>query len=1564
VDDSRSAATGVPVPLDEDLRLKTLRSYEVLDTIPESDLDDLALLASYICETPIALISLIDEDRQWFKSAVGLDTRQTPRDQAFCAHAIASSDELFVVEDAATDARFVDNPLVVGDPGIRFYAGAPLVSSEGQALGTLCVIDREPKQLRPDQQIALQALARQVMSRLEQRRTGLAAAHEVADALRTGDTTAADVNIAAAFERSSVGLVVTDLTGRVIRTNPALAALHGAEAVGMSYRDLLDPDDVPEVERALRDLVAGAASCLVTEVGLVTAGGPVRPVTLTTAAVRDDDGKTTLLLSLVEDAAARVAAEDDLTENWTGAEAVVSADSTGRIRSWNRAAERLFGWTKDEAIGRPLAMLMPERYRAAHVAGLRRFVETGETRLSGSSVEIEALTKDGSEIFIELTLSKWSSPEGIGFTGVFRDVSARREMKAELDETRRKLSELIGNLPGLVYRCRNDADWTAEVASDGAYELTGWTADDLVGGVVTLAALIHPDDRERVAHEVAAALQEGDRFRIRYRMLHRDGTVRWVVERGQGVFAADGTVEAIEGFITDVTDRTLAEQALEREARFLRVLERVATSANEAASVEDALVTCVEEVVALTGWPIGHAFVVDPDSKLLQTSQWQIEAERRFELFREFTDSRLFGPGVGLPGRVQLSGRPEWVGDLSAAGNFPRNEVAAVADVHAGFAFPILVGAEVVAVCEFFSETAAEPDQKLLDLVAQIGTIVGRVVERTRSRDHLSRLALHDPLTGLPNRNLLQDRLRNGLARGRRDGHWPVLAFIDLDRFKVVNDSLGHVAGDQLLLSVARRLQRIVRPTDTVARLGGDEFVVLLDTSREATDIVVDRIRQSFTEPFDLEDRSVFCTASIGTVETDATATVESALRDADAAMYAAKAAGGDRAERFDQGMHTAAVKRLEIEHDLRRALDAGEMELHYQPTVALGHSRITGVEALVRWRHPERGMVSPLDFIPVAEETGLIVPLGQWVLDTACAQAASWRQAGDDVRVAINVSFRQIEEPEFVDEVRAVLARHDLEPSAIVLELTESTLARNPGQTLDRLQELAAVGVGLAADDFGTGYSSLSYLQRFPLDVVKVDKSFVDGVGIEPEATALVSAIVQMARALDLQVVAEGVETADQAAALAHMGCDYGQGYHFARPLPAQQVQALFAHPVGSGSEPRAQLSAVLTEAAASADLEGVVRPLLEAMSLLTGLESTFVAEFDWDAQEHRILYSRNVDDELELPEGLVTPLRQTPCHQAVIGTGPRSTTEASEDFATSPVVQALRLQTYLAVPIELPGRRTFGVLCGTSRRRVAVGPEQTALTEVLSRLIVNQLLQEQALEVERARADAAERHLRDRSLFLAQAEHKLKTPLTVIRGWAETLQDWDRLETKTVQHGTGAMLEHSNRLLRQVDGLLQQARAEIITTDLVLERIAADRFVRSQAIAFGTVSKAHPVVVTSASRAAVRADREALHQVLGHLIDNAVKFSPAGGQIELEARRRGERIEITVADGGPGLPPGVDVFAAFERATAVGEPVDGVGLGLHIVRTLVESMDGTIKATENARGGASFVISLPVAA
>jgi diguanylate cyclase (GGDEF)-like protein/PAS domain S-box-containing protein len=691
----------------------------------------------------------------------------------------------------------------------------------------------------------------------------------------------------------------------------------------------------------------------------------------------------------------------------------------------------------------------------------------------------------------------------------------------------------------LVNRATNDVLWDWDLGThglawnDGLRQTFGWAPAEVAPRIEFWIERIHPDDRKRVVFGLHSAIEaRQDSWGDEYRFRRGDGAYADVVHRGYVSRDDQGRAVRMVGAMQDATVRKAAERRLRESEELLRRMIDSSVDCIKTLDLQGRLLTmnaCGQELME-----------VDEFCKLAGVSWasfWQGPE-------RPAAQQALAVAQAGGVGRFEgfcptAKGTPKWWHVVVS---------------------PIL-GSD------------GKPERLL--------AVSRDVTERHAAEERLRHASLHDALTGLPNRALICDRVERCLERSKRDAdyHFAVL-FLDLDRFKVVNDSLGHAAGDRLLTAVAERLAGCLRETDSVARaadqvgqaggrlvarMGGDEFTVLLDSLRGPEDAarVAERILAAVCRPVDFDGQEIIVTASVGVVcGGPAYASGSEVLRDADAAMYKAKAAGKNRYAVFDDALHAAAVARLRLENDLRRAVDRGELLLHYQPIVSLSTRELTGYEALVRWRRDGR-LVSPADFIPIAEETGLIVPIGRWVLAEACRQLAAWTARNPTaiprVSMNVNVSRRQFEDPDLLPHLHRVLAETAIDPARLTLEITESVIMHEPtaaGATLRRIKD---AGVRLAMDDFGTGYSSLSCLHQFPLDELKVDRGFVCDVEARRDAAAVVHAIVGLAHNLGMSVVAEGLERMEQVAFLQALDCDYGQGYLFSKPLEAQAAEAFW---------------------------------------------------------------------------------------------------------------------------------------------------------------------------------------------------------------------------------------------------------------------------------------------------------------------------------------------------------------------------------------------------------------------
>src|SRR5215204_1376740 len=927
-------------------------------------------------------------------------------------------------------------------------------------------------------------------------------------------------------------------------------------------------------------------------------------------------------------------------------DAIVTITPDGLIRWFNRGAERTFGHSSKEVIGQPVTLLMPERYRELCVAGLHRYLRTGEARVVGGTIELVGLRKDGSEFPIEMSLGETYEDGERLFTGVIRDVTERKKVEKALEESGERIRTLLQNTSDIITLL--EADGTVRYISPAVERVTGYRPEEQIG--TNSFDSVHPDDREQALNTFAEVLKvPGLHPPLEFRVPHKDGS--WCyLEHVVNNLLDDPAVSGVVVTSRDVTERKEAERKLrEAEQRYRTLIEQgPAVIYIQEIGSPDSAIYMSPQIETLTGyspeeckdpalrWGMVHPedrewlqaedeqpgesgkiFTteyrvlhrdgstkwVHNESVLIEdevsgTRYWQgfmldITERKRFEEALERLSRQhemvLKSAGEGIFG-LDLDGNATFVNPAAAritgweaeelvgrpqhdllhhtkpdGSPYPREECP----IHAAFEDGTTHSRDD----EVFwrKDGTSFPVEYMSSPILQDGQVIGAVVtfkditRRKAIERQLHHQAFYDPLTGLPNRVLFMERLEHASTRAnRRDSRVAVL-FVDVDNFKVINDSLGHKAGDQLLKAVAERVRIYLRPEDTAARLGGDEFTILVEdvTSIGEGVRIAERLADVLRPPFALEEQEVFITTSIGIALNSPTQErAEDLLRHADLAMYRAKHNGKARYEVFEPSMNDEALRRLRLENELRQALERGEFKVYYQPILTLDGSRIVGAEALVRWEHPRRGVLLPAEFLSVAEDTGLIVQIGEGVLREACHQVRAWQQRYPTIlplTVSVNLSPRQLFRPELVAEI---LAETEIEPGSLQLEITEGMLTSNDVHSVNNtLRSLKDLRIQLAVDDFGIGYSSLSYLKRFPVDFMKIDRSFIAGLGQDADGASkdaeIVSAMVELTHALGLEAIAEGVETAEQLAQLRNMECDLAQGNYFSEPLPSEALSA-----------------------------------------------------------------------------------------------------------------------------------------------------------------------------------------------------------------------------------------------------------------------------------------------------------------------------------------------------------------------------------------------------------------------
>jgi len=523
----------------------------------------------------------------------------------------------------------------------------------------------------------------------------------------------------------------------------------------------------------------------------------------------------------------------------------------------------------------------------------------------------------------------------------------------------------------------------------------------------------------------------------------------------------------------------------------------------------------------------------------------------------------------GLVRQVWMSGTPHWIPDVSRDEGFQRAQLAARAGLHGAFAFPVLAGNVTLAVLEFFSREIRNPDPSLLQMVRVIGSQIGQFMARKQAEENLLYVATHDTLTGLPNRYMFNQRFAHALNNAQRYRKTMALLFLDLDRFKFINDTLGHPFGDRLLQEAAARLRMCLRESDTIARFGGDEFVALIEDFSEPSDVisVAQKILHALRWPFMLQGETCHLTASIGiSLYPNDGADFANLLKNADIATYRAKEQGKNNYLFYSGEMNDHLSARIAKETRLQGALERNEFILHYEPKVEINTGRITGMEALIRWQHPDLGLLPPVEFIGHAEDSGLIIPIGAWVLRIACAHNQTLQsRVATPLTVSVNLSARQFEDKHLLREIERALSESSLKPNCLELEITETMVMRDTQSSKKILDGIKSMGIRLAIDDFGTGYSSLASIKRFPFDCIKIDRSFIKDIPQDPDDVAITQAIIAMAHSLRLKVIAEGVETQEQLDFLGEHGCHEFQGYFFRKPQPAEDFSKLLRDNAGT---------------------------------------------------------------------------------------------------------------------------------------------------------------------------------------------------------------------------------------------------------------------------------------------------------------------------------------------------------------------------------------------------------------
>ncbi len=951
--------------------------------------------------------------------------------------------------------------------------------------------------------------------------------------------------------------------------------------------------------------------------------------------------------------------------NHSSLDAIFIIDGKGEISYLNPAAERLFGYTREETVGRQLhTFLVSEQARQEYYDRLPVFEKSGECKVIGKALELNATKKDGTRFPIELSVTSFKLGNTWHASGIVRDISGRKKAEETLQLTKFSVDHasvsafLIGKDARILY------------VNDHACRSLGYSQEELL-------AMTIPDLDPNVPMSAWADMWGSLKKKgsVRFESLHRkkDGTL--ITVEISANYVSFGGREYDWAYSVDISERKRAEEALKRAADTGEQLQKVMVAISNSRTFEDALQQLLAAALRLTGMEGGGVYLVEKGSAVLRYHKGLpaafirdveqvpmdrpivkavLEQKELIDLVEEFDDMRelfrmhgmrhafsiplrvreetfgflnLGSTRIEKPARVDiqtfeilaaetetllhrmlienalresegklsviLNNTPAVVYMVDADGRFIHinrrfeelfnvtSERIAGTSLHDLFpreiAASMLINNRKVIESRApieFEEVVPQADglhiytsvkSPLFDASGRAYGIAGistDISERKKMEEEIRHMAHHDALTGLPNRRFYMDIIEIEVAQARRNRTKLAVLFLDLDRFKEVNDTLGHDAGDELLKEVATRIKACIRASDTVARIGGDEFNLILSDIVRANDITVTmrKIMDSFRRPFPVAGQELHITTSIGvSIYPDDSEETDTLFRYADIALYQAKDLGKNAYYFYNPDINRRSVERIRLEGSLRQTLERGELIVYYQPQIDISSGKIICAEALVRWRHPEMGLLDPKRFIPAAEDTGFITAIDEHVLKTACTQVRSWLDAGlSPVCVTVNLSAREFQNPELADKILSILQQTGAPPECLDVEITETLAMSNIERTISRLSELVKMGVHSSIDDFGTGYSSLNYLKRLPIQKLKIDQSFIKDIVIDPDDRAIISAVTVMAHAMRIKVLAEGVETEEQLAFLRNSDCDEAQGFLFSRPLPAEKFKEL----------------------------------------------------------------------------------------------------------------------------------------------------------------------------------------------------------------------------------------------------------------------------------------------------------------------------------------------------------------------------------------------------------------------
>lgn len=907
------------------------------------------------------------------------------------------------------------------------------------------------------------------------------------------------------------GLVVIDPGLRIVYVNERIQSMLGysaEEMLGRPATDFLDDKNRTLLEQEVSRRPQGDNSSY--ELELTTKDGTRITTVESPCGIFDRERRFLGSFAIVTDITQRRKDEEVLRLTQflldRASEGAFWADSCGRFFYVNEAACAMMGYSREELLALRVPDILPPELGGTFEDSSRRCREEGPFTFEAVHVR-----KSGERFPAEVSLNYLEYQGRECYCAFARDITERKQAEAALRDSEERYHSLFEGVPIGLYRTTPAGRMLD--ANSALVRTLGYPSLKSLLETNVADIYVDPEDRRRWQRTIENAVSaQGFETRVR----RFDGSVIWVRFSVRAFRGDDGQILRYEGALEDVTDRRRAEEALRSsEERFRSLVQ----NASDLISILDS-----DGVVRYES-PSHQRFLgLGPEARAGRRIGDLVHPEDQ-DTVEEALQKLVGQPDEVVTFEYRLRHRDKsWRVLESTASN--------------------LLGQPAVSGIVFNSRD---------------------ITDRKQAEEKLIHDALHDELTGLPNRALFMDRLRLSMERSRREPErLTVVLFLDLDRFKIVNDSLGHLVGDELLIQIADSLAAVLRPADTIARVGGDEFAILLEGGRDVNDAVrvADRVHDRLAEPINLGGHEVYITASIGiAVHTSEYERPEDLLRDADTAMYRAKASGRACHVVFNRVMHRFVMARLQLETDLRRAVERGQLRIHYQPFVDLAKGEVMGFEALLRWHHPRRGLLPPDEFLGVAEETGLIVPMGRFVLMEGCRQIRELQRKHPEngaLKLSVNLSNKQFFQANLFDQIEEALAASALEPSCLGLEITEGVIIRHADSAASRFSRLKSMGVQLYLDDFGKGYSSLNYLHRFPMDLLKIDRSFTSRIEEAEGNLAIVKAIVTLAHQLGMEVVAEGIQSAEQLEKLRALGCEYGQGFFISEPVAADGADAL----------------------------------------------------------------------------------------------------------------------------------------------------------------------------------------------------------------------------------------------------------------------------------------------------------------------------------------------------------------------------------------------------------------------